>query len=51
MTYVFEVVAPLISKTYGQELNGTGHVLSGGHWSYSEPQFPLKKRVMVENPT
>ena len=50
MTYVFEVVVPLISKTYGQELNGTGHDLSGGHWSWGFRTMPISVPGHADHP-
>ena len=33
MKYVFDVVVPLISKSYGQQVNGSGHDLGDGYRS------------------
>jgi hypothetical protein len=46
-----EVVGPLISKTYGKQLHRAVHGLGDAYRSWSEPRFPFKKRLVVENPT
>ncbi len=51
MKYVFEVVVSLLSKTYGQQLHRVGHDLGDTQRLESEPRFPFKVRMAVENPT
>jgi hypothetical protein len=51
MKCVFEAVVRLISRSYEQLLQWVGHGSSDVDRSWSEPRFPFKKRLVVENPT
>ena len=50
MKWAFEVIVRFISKTYEQLLHWVGHGLGDAYRSESEPQFPSRERMVVENP-
>jgi hypothetical protein len=51
MKYVMASVVPLVSKTYRHQVSGLRMIVGDGYRSQSEPQCPLKRSVVVENPT